>query len=130
MEERLKIVLKPLLARALGQVDVVISRNDRHLDRARYLIDKASRFGKLTFEGEVRDVAGDDEVIGTASGFGKHGVEVIGAENARAAEKHVRVAGQPLVEEQASPFHAHWGKDMKIRNVCNAEHRAMPAVAA
>ena len=105
------------LALNAGKINVVVARNDRHLDRTRHGFDHSACFLVFGVQREVREVAGDHDVIGVVPGSGEHGVEVIAPEHARATQEDVRIPGQALVEHDASPVHAGGREHVQVRYV-------------
>ena len=105
------------LALNARKINVVVARDDRHLDRARDGFDHPACFSVFGLQREIREVAGDHDVIGVVPGSGEHCVEVIAPEHARATQEDVRIAGQALVEHDASPVHAGGREHVQVRYV-------------
>ena len=99
--EPVEVKRKPPLPMDRGEVDVVIARHDRDLRRPRGVDEQPDRLLVLALERQVRDVSGDDEVVGRGRGGGQHRQQVVAPIHARAGHQEVRVARDALVEENA-----------------------------
>jgi hypothetical protein len=53
---------------------------------------------------DIRNVAGDDDMIGLDSGSGGDGPQVVAAVATSAPQQQVRISGNALIEEHAPPI--------------------------
>lgn len=104
----------PLLT-DLGQVEVVVSRHDGHFPRARHLPEKTAGLRVLALERKVCEVAGDDHVIRMQRSRREDGNEILAPVDAPAAQGHVGVAEEALVEPYPPPLGAQRRQDVKVR---------------
>jgi hypothetical protein len=121
-----EVVREAAPAKHGGKVDVVIAGDHGHVDAAGDLIEQGARAGELALEGEISDVAGDDEVIRLPRCALEHGLEIGAPVHPPSPADEVEVAGDPLVEEDGAPPGAVGRQDVRIGDVGDANHDTAP----
>ncbi len=127
-EEGSKVVREAALTVDGRQVDVVVARHDAHLRRARHFVEQGARRFVLALERQVRDVAGDDDMVGLGDGSRQDGPQVVAAVHTAAVQEQVRVSGDALVEEHAPPLEASRREHMQVRQMGNAKQLAQASL--
>jgi hypothetical protein len=104
-DERTQVVLEPAFPADRRQIEVVVAGNDGDFRGAGTALEKPHGLSIFAVEGQVRDVAGDDEMIGPRRGVEVR-LELAAAKHAPAPQPRVCPPGHALVEEHLAPVHA------------------------
>ena len=87
------------------QIEFMVAGNYGDFRAAVAAVEEPHGLAIFAVEGQVRDVAGDDDVIGPRRGV-EDRLEIAAAKDAPAPQPGVCPSGHALVEEHLAPVHA------------------------